>query len=83
MCDYGNGQWIVYGVVSWGPYMCGDKLSVFSDVAANSKWIVDILNAASENQKPNPIEDITLLNLLFMQFQKRNINVWRPKRASC
>lgn len=43
-----NGQYFLYGVISWGPIICGDKPAVFTNIAHVSDWLLSILEEAGE-----------------------------------
>jgi secreted trypsin-like serine protease len=38
----------LYGVISWGPIICGDKPAVFTNIAHVSDWMQSILEEAGE-----------------------------------
>jgi secreted trypsin-like serine protease len=47
-----NGQYYLYGVISWGPIICGDKPGVFTNVAHVSDWLQSVLEVAGEDIDP-------------------------------
>ena len=38
MCNR-NGYWFVSGLVSWGSWTCGEKPTIFSNIARMRNWI--------------------------------------------